>query len=115
MTKEELSKENAELLGRLASVSIALCNVLKCAKELVKSGYLEKGIDVIDCEEYFYDLVKKHGFRKSRAALRCFLSRLENGKAYDERGNEVEDRFNYMKACLESGIRRLENEELEEN
>lgn len=32
MTKEELAKENAELLDRLVSVSIALCNVLKCVK-----------------------------------------------------------------------------------
>ena len=79
-------------------------------KELIKVNYIEQdNLFLSVYNQLFVDLVNDYDFELVRACLWYFIKRLDNGKAYDENGQEVENKFAYLKACLNNEVEKLNN------
>lgn len=77
-------------------------------KELIKVHYIEEDDLFLNVyNQLFVDLINEYDFEQIRSCLWYFIKRLQNGKAYDENGNEVESKFNYLKTALYNGANRL--------
>ena len=81
-------------------------------KELIKCHYIdEDDLFLLVYNKLFSDLVDEYGFEIVRACLWYFIKRLDNGKAFDQFGNEIESRYNYLKTALTNEAHKLQNRE----
>ncbi len=80
-------------------------------KELIKAEYIEDDDLFISVyNQFFLDLIDDYGFEKTRSCLWYFVKRLDNGKAYDSTGKEVENKFAYLKAAISTNIEKISND-----
>ncbi len=81
------------------------------SKELIKAKYIEE--DDLFLSMYnilFIELIEEYDFELIRSCLWYFIKRLDKyGKAYDENGYEVENKYAYLKTSLENEAHKLTN------
>lgn len=78
-------------------------------KKLIEAGYIEEDdLFITMYNQLFEELNHDHKFEIVRACLWYFVKRLRNGKAYDEGGNEIENKHAYLKTSLINGISMME-------
>lgn len=81
-------------------------------KELIKCHYIdEDDLFLLVYNQLFSDLVEEYGFEIVRACLWYFIKRLDNGKAFDQFGKEIESRYDYLKTALKNEARKLQSNE----
>lgn len=79
-------------------------------KELIKAEYIhEDDLFLSMYNQLFMDLMDEYDFELIRSCLWYFIKRLKNGKAYDEFGNEILNKYAYLKTCLENELYKLAN------
>lgn len=81
-------------------------------KQLIKANYIEEDDLFISLyNQLFVDLIEEYSFERIRACLYYFTKRLNNGKAIDENGNEVENKYGYLKISLTNNAEGLQRKE----
>lgn len=81
-------------------------------KELIKCHYIdEDDLFLLVYNQLFSDLVEEYGFEIVRACLWYFIKRLDQGKAFDQFGKEIESRYDYLKTSLTNEARKLQSNE----
>jgi len=101
--KDKLDKR-AE--GSSSDINIGKANPF--TKELIKAHYIEEdNIFITMYNALFVELVEEYDFELVRTCLWYFIKRLDNGKVYDENGNEVENKYAYLKASLTNEVDKL--------
>lgn len=79
-------------------------------KELIKAQYIEEDdLFLTMYNQLFIDLIEEYDFETVRSCLYYFTKRLYEGKAFDEKGNLVENKYGYLKASLENEVHKLTN------
>jgi hypothetical protein len=111
---EKLSTKLSTYEGELTKeqiIQLREANWMKANKlvyELIKAKYIQADDLFIDMYDMLLkDAVNENGFDLTRSCVAYFINRLKKGKAYDEQGNEVQNKFAYLRKCIEEGIRYI--------
>lgn len=105
--KDKLDKQDKRAEGS-SDINIGKPNSF--TKELIKAQYIEEDdLFLTMFNQLFVDLIEQYGFETIRSCLWYFIKRLDNGKAKDQNGKEVENKYAYLKASLENEADKITN------
>lgn len=110
--RPEADNNNNEKLKAFEEKMDSILKPNAFSKELIKADYIkEDDLFLSMYNQLFVDLMDEYDFELVRSCLWYFIKRLKNGKAYDEFGNEIINKYAYLKASLESELYKLSNPE----
>lgn len=105
-TKDKIDKLDKRTEGSNTEINIGKPNSF--TKELIKSKYIEEDDLFLSVyNQLFVDLTNEYDFEQVRSCLWYFTKRLEDGKAIDENGYEIENKFGYLKTSLIDGLKKI--------